>query len=96
MRATYDMLDLKTKCCPTSKAEGNILSETYKGKTKFNIDLIKVQHIICSPNPQSIIVVLYLYWLRIKYSIQTIHQQTDHDQTGLNLDELILDELALV
>ena len=27
MRATYDMLDLKTKCCPRPKAEGNILSE---------------------------------------------------------------------
>ena len=63
MRATYDMLDLKTKCCP---------------------------------NPQSIIVLLYLHWFRIKYSIQTIHKQTDHDQTGINLDELIWDELALV
>ena len=27
MRATYDMLDLKTKCCPRPKAEGKILSE---------------------------------------------------------------------
>ena len=27
MRATYDMLDLKTKCCPRPKAEGNILSD---------------------------------------------------------------------
>ena len=57
---------------------------------------LKVQHIICCPNPQSIIVLLYLHWFRIKCSIQTIHKQTDHDQTGLNLDELIWDELALV
>ena len=57
---------------------------------------LKVQHIICCPNPQSIIVLLYLHWVRIKYSIQTIHKQTNHDQTGLNLDELIWDELALV
>ena len=56
---------------------------------------LKVQHIICCPNPQSIIVLLYLHWFRIKYSIQTIHKQTDHDQTDLNLDELIWDELAL-
>ena len=54
------------------------------------------QHIICCQNPQSIIVLLYLHWFRIKYSIQIIHKQTDHDQTGLNLDELIWDELALV
>ena len=57
---------------------------------------LKVQLIIWCPNPQSIIVLLYLHWFRIKYSIQTIHKQTDHDQTGLNLDELILDEFALV
>ena len=60
---------------------------------------LKVQHIICCPNPQSIIVLLYLHWFRIKYNIQTIiHNQTDHDQTGLNLDdwELIYYELALV
>ena len=57
---------------------------------------LQVQHIICCPNPQSIIVLLYLHWFRIKYSIQTIHKQTDHDQTGINLDELIWDELALV
>ena len=57
---------------------------------------LKVQHIICCPNPQSIIVLLYLHWLRITYSIKTIHKQTDHDQTGLNWDELIWDELALV
>ena len=57
---------------------------------------LKVQHMICCPNPQSIIVLLYLHWLRIKYSIQTIHKQTDHDQTGLKLEELIWDELALV
>ena len=63
MRATYVMLDLKTKCCP---------------------------------NPRSIIVLLYLHWLRIKYSIQTIHKQTDHDETSLSLDELIWDKLALV
>ena len=44
--------------------------------------------LICWPNPLSITVLLYLHWLRIKYSIQTIHKQTDHDQTGLNLDEL--------
>ena len=80
MRATYDMLDLKTKCCPRPRA-------TF---------CLKVQHIICCPNLQSIIVLLYLHWFRIKYSIQTIHKQTDHDQTGLNLDELIWDELALV
>ena len=30
MRATYDMLDLKKKICPRSKAEGNILSEEKK------------------------------------------------------------------
>ena len=30
MRATYDMLDLKTKCCPRPKAEGNIM---YEGPT---------------------------------------------------------------
>ena len=48
------------------------------------------------PESQSIIVLLYLHWFRIKYSIQTIHKQTDHDQTGLNFDELIWDELALV
>ena len=53
---------------------------------------LKVQHIICCPNPQSIIVLLYLHWIRITYSIKTIHKQTDHDQTGLNLDELIWDE----
>ena len=63
MRATYDMLDMKTKCCP---------------------------------NPQSIIVMLYLHWFRIKNSIQTIHKQTDHDQIGFNLDGLIWDELALI
>ena len=80
MRATYDMLDLQTKCCPRPRA-------TF---------CLKVQHIICCPNPQSIIVLLYLHWFRIKYSIQTIHKQTDHDQTGLNLDKLILDELDLV
>ena len=57
---------------------------------------LKVQHIICCPHHQSIIVLLYLHWFRIKYSIQTIHKQIDHDQTGLNLDELIWDELALV
>ena len=57
---------------------------------------LQVQHIICYPNPQSIIVLLYLHWFMIKYSIQTIHKNTDHDQTGLNLDELIWDELALV
>ena len=43
---------------------------------------LKVQHIICCPNPQSIIVLLYLPWFRIKYSIQTIHKQTDYDQTA--------------
>ena len=75
MRATYDMLDLKTKCCPRPKAEVNIF--------------LKVQHITCRPNSQSIIVLLYLHWFRIKYSIQTIHKQTNLDQTGLNLDELI-------
>ena len=57
---------------------------------------LQVKHIICCPNPQSIIVLLCLHWLRINYSIQTIHKHTDHDQTGLNLDELIWDELALV
>ena len=57
---------------------------------------LKVQHIICCPNPQSIIVLLYLHWFRIKYSIQTKHKQTDHDQIVFNLDELIWDELALV
>ena len=57
---------------------------------------LKVQHIISCPNPQSIIVLLYLHWLKIKYSIQTIHKQTDHDHTDYNLDELICDELALV
>ena len=60
---------------------------------------LKVQHIICCPNPQSIIVLLYLHWLRITYtwySIKPIHKQTLNDQTGLNLDELIWDELALV
>ena len=57
---------------------------------------LKVQHIICFPNPQSIIVLLYLHWLRITYSIKTKHKQTDHDQTGFNFDELIWDELALV
>ena len=58
---------------------------------------LQVQHIICCLNPQSIIVLLYLHWFRIKYSmtIQTIHKQW-HDQTGLNLDELIWDELAWV
>ena len=55
---------------------------------------LKVQHIICCPNPLSIIVLLYFLWLRIKYSTHTIHKQTDHDQTGLDLDELIWDELA--
>ena len=29
---------------------------------------LKVQHIICCPNPQSIIVLLYLHWFSIKYS----------------------------
>ena len=57
---------------------------------------LQVQHIICCPHHQSIIVLLYLHWFRIKYSIQTTHKQTDHDQTGLNLDELIFDELDLV
>ena len=57
---------------------------------------LKVQYIICCPNLQSIIVLLYLHWFRTKYSIQTIHKQTDHDQTGLKLDELIWDELVLV
>ena len=57
---------------------------------------LKVQHIICCPHHQSLIVLLYLHWSRITYSIKTIHKQTDHDQTGLNLDELIWDELALV
>ena len=72
MRATYDMLDLNTKCC------------------------LKDQHITCCPNPKSIIVLLYIHWFRIMYSIQTIHKQTDHEQTGPTLDELIWDELALV
>ena len=76
MRATYDMLDLKTKCCPRPKATFCLL----------------VQHIICCPNIQLKIVLIYLHWFRIKYSIQTITKQTDHDQTGLNLDELIWDE----
>ena len=80
VRATYDMLDLKTKCCRRPRA-------TF---------YLQVQHIICCPNPQSIIVLLYLHWIRITYSIKTIHKQTDHDQTVLNLDELIWDELALV
>ena len=57
---------------------------------------LKVQHIICCPHHQSIIVLLYLHLFRVTYSIQNIHNQTDHDQTGLNLDELIWDELALV
>ena len=57
---------------------------------------LKVQHIICCQNPQSIIVLLYLHWFRIKYSIQSIHNQTDHDQAGLNLDELFWNELAWV
>ena len=84
MRATYDMLDLKTKCCPRPGPRATFC--------------LKVQHIICCTDPQSIIVLLYMYlhWLRITYSIKTIHKQTDHDQTGLNLDELIWDELALV
>ena len=57
---------------------------------------LKVQHIICCPNPQSIIVLLYLHWFIIKYSVQTIHKHTDHNQTGLNFDELIWNELVLV
>ena len=61
-----------------------------------NVFCMKVQHIISCPNPQSIIVLLYLHWLKIKYSIKTIHKQTDHDHTDFNLDELICDELALV
>ena len=40
-------------------------------------------------------VLLYLHWFR-KYSIQTIHKQTDYDQTGLNLDELIWDKYTLM
>ena len=60
------------------KAEGKILSE---GPTYHKL-----------PESLSIIVLLYLHWLKIKYSIQSIHKQTDHDPTGLNLDELILDE----
>ena len=38
---------------------------------------LQVQHIICCPHHQSIIVLLYLHWFRIKYSIQTTHKQTD-------------------
>ena len=37
---------------------------------------LKVQHIICCPNSQSIIVLLYLHWFMIKYSIQTIYKNT--------------------
>ena len=55
---------------------------------------MKFKHIICCSNPLSIIVLLYLHWLRLKYSIQTIHKKLhDHNQTGLNLDELIWGEL---
>ena len=75
------MLDLKTKRCPRPKSEGTFC--------------LKVQHIICCPNPLSIIVLLYPNWCRIKHSIQTTHKQTDNDQTGLNLDELIWNELVL-
>ena len=67
-----------------------------RGRRPSAIFCLKVQHIICCPNPQSIIVLLYLHCFRIKYSIETIHKLTDHDQTGLNLDELIWDELASV
>ena len=46
--------------------------------------------------PEAKIVLLYLLWFRIKYSIQTIHKQTDDGQTGLSLDELIWDEVSSV
>ena len=80
---------------------GSVLSISYTSGMKNTlyytiIDWWWGQHIICCPNPQSFIALLYLHWLRIKYSIKTIHKQTDHDQTGLNLDKLIWDELALV
>ena len=67
-----------------------------RGRRPRAIFCLQVQHIICCPHHQSIIVLLYLHWLMIMYSIKTIHKQTDHDQTGLNLDELIWDKLALV
>ena len=69
-------------CWTLPEAEGNILSE---GPTYNMVPESPVNNCL-----------LYLHWFRIKYSIQTIHKQTDHDQTGLNLDELILDEFALV
>ena len=75
--------------------EDKMLAEA-EGRGPRALFCLKVQHIICCPNLQSITVLLYLHWFRIKYSTQTIHKQSDHDQTGLNLDELILDELALV
>ena len=68
------------KCCPRTKAEGNILSE---GPKYYML-------------PNLIIVLLYLHWFMIKYSGETTYKQTDHDRTGLNLDGLIWDKLALV
>ena len=76
--------------------EGNIWYVGPAGRRPRATFCLKVQHIICCPHHQSIIVLLYLHWFRIRYSIQTIHKQTYHDQTGLNLDELIWDQLALV
>ena len=77
------MLDLKTKCCPRPKAEGNFLSE---GPTYHMLPESPVNNCFVIPSLD----------LDKVYSIQIIHKQTDHDTTGLYLDELIWDELALV
>ena len=71
----------KIKCCP--RPRGNILSEG------------PIYHML-SKSPVNNIVLLYLHWFRIKFTIQTIHKQTDDDQTGPDFENWFGTNLALV
>ena len=83
MRATYDMLDLKTKCCTRPKAEDNILSE---GPTYHMLSESPVNNCFVIPS--------FGLGLRIVSKLN-INSLTMIKLVSI-WDELIWDELALV